>query len=98
MQAYLATGDLAMHGSLEEFKDTLRDRPDLRSERRDFEPFSTALADLVRDLPLNQREGLHVFQCPMAPVLGTGRWLSRTTALRNPFFGSAMLECGTEIK
>jgi len=33
----------------------------------------------------------------MTPVLGTGRWLSRTGTLRNPYFGSAMLECGEEL-
>jgi hypothetical protein len=40
---------------------------------------------------------LDAFQRPMTPVLGTGRWLSRSTALKNPFFGSAMLECGEEL-
>jgi Cu(I)/Ag(I) efflux system membrane fusion protein len=34
----------------------------------------------------------------MAPVLGTGRWLGRTADLKNPFFGSAMLTCGEELK
>jgi Cu(I)/Ag(I) efflux system membrane fusion protein len=33
----------------------------------------------------------------MTPVLGTARWLSRTDQLRNPFFGSAMLECGDAV-
>ena len=96
--AYLAADQSATRGALENFKDTLRDRADLRMARRDFEPFSTALADVARDQHLHHREGLHVFQCPMAPVLGTGRWLSRTEAIRNPFFGSAMLECGEELK
>ena len=30
-------------------------------------------ADLAREVHLHQRENLHVFQCPMPPVLGTGR-------------------------
>ena len=34
----------------------------------------------------------------MTPVLGTGRWVQRTAALRNPFFGSTMLECGEELR
>ena len=98
LTAYLAADQSATRGALENFKDTLRDRPDLRTARRDFEPFSTALADVARDQHLHHREGLHVFQCPMAPVLGTGRWLARTDQIRNPFFGSAMLECGEELK
>ncbi len=72
----------------------LRDPTDLRTARRDFEPFSTALADLVHEHHLSRREGLHVFQCPMSPVLGIGRWLSRGDQPKNPFFGSAMPECG----
>jgi Cu(I)/Ag(I) efflux system membrane fusion protein len=95
LAAYLATSP---RSPLAEFAGSLRDRPDLRTARRDFEPFSTTLADIAREQQLNRREGLHIFQCPMAPVLGTGRWLSRTADVRNPFFGSAMLICGEELK
>ncbi|MDB6127279.1 MAG: cusB 1 [Verrucomicrobia bacterium] len=86
------------HNRLGKFVNALRDRPDLRSARRDFEPFSTELADVVRERQLFTRAGLHIFQCPMSPVLGTGRWLSRSAEIKNPFFGSAMPECGEELK
>ena len=33
----------------------------------------------------------------MAPVLGKGRWVQRTQPLKNPFFGSAMADCGEEV-
>lgn len=98
LQTYLAVDPALARGPLETFQDALPDRSDLRSARRDFEPFSTALADVVRGQHLQHGGQLHVFQCPMSPVLGTGRWLSRSTAIRNPFFGSAMLECGEEIQ
>ena len=67
----------------------------LKPARRSFEPWSTAVADLLR--PQRAALGLHVFQCPMAPVLGKGRWVQRDATLRNPFFGSAMARCGTEL-
>ena len=98
LQAYLASDADAARGPLGKFKNGLPDRADLRSARRDFEPLSTALADVARAQHLQHRENLHVFQCPMAPVLGTGRWLARTADLKNPFFGSAMLTCGEELK
>lgn len=88
----------AARGPLAEFKDSLVDGPDLRAARRAFEPFSTALVDLARSEHVHHRESLHVYQCPMTPVLGTGRWFSRDAKLRNPFFGSAMLECGEELE
>jgi hypothetical protein len=34
----------------------------------------------------------------MSPVLGKGRWVQIGDQLRNPFFGSGMLSCGSPIK
>ena len=98
LQAYLEGYAPAARGPLAPFAGTLAEGPDLRAVRRAFEPFSTAVADVARESHVNHREGLHVFECPMTPVLGTGRWLSRETTAHNPFFGSAMPECGAEIK
>lgn len=95
---YLAADPAARRGPLASFADKLPDRPDLKAARRDFEPFSTALADLARANHLHHREKLWVFQCPMSPVLGTGRWLQRNQDLKNPFFGSAMLTCGEPVE
>jgi len=83
---------------LAKLTDALVDSPDLKAARNAFEPFSTAVADLALAAHLHHgKTGLHIFQCPMTPVLGTGRWISRTAELRNPFFGELMLECGEEL-
>jgi membrane fusion protein, copper/silver efflux system len=97
LQNYLQGYAHAQHGPLAKFGDSLRDPADLRGARREFEPFTTTLVDLAREQHVHHREGLHIFECPMTPVLGTGRWLSRSDELKNPFFGSAMLECGEEL-
>lgn len=94
---YFAGFAPAEKGPLAAHKDALRDGPDLDAARRAFEPFSTALADLARAEHLHHKEKLWIYQCPMTPVLGKGRWLAKENKLRNPFFGSAMLECGEEI-
>ncbi|HUG12643.1 MAG TPA: efflux RND transporter periplasmic adaptor subunit [Opitutaceae bacterium] len=91
-------GDPESAGSiLAPFKGTLVDGPSITEARRAFEPLSTALADVARVNHLHHREKLWIFQCPMTPVLGTGRWLQRNDELRNPFFGSAMLTCGEPV-
>lgn len=95
---YLAGYPPAAKGPLAPLVGTLMDGPDLETARRAFEPFSTAAADLARAEHLHHREGISIFQCPMTPVLGTARWLSRSNQLRNPFFGSAMLNCGEEVE
>lgn len=97
-QAYLAGHPPATRSPLGKLADSLTEGPDLEGVRRAFEPFSTAVVDLARAEHLTHREKLHAFECPMTPVLGNGRWLSRSAELRNPYFGSAMLECGDEIR
>ncbi|MDR3182161.1 MAG: efflux RND transporter periplasmic adaptor subunit, partial [Planctomycetaceae bacterium] len=82
------------------FADKLN-RPSTQSlpdARRPFEPFSNAVADIVRIQPSAERQA-KIFQCPMSPVLGTARWIQKdNAAVRNPFFGSEMLNCGTELQ
>ncbi len=95
---YLSGYAHASTGPLSKYETTLADPTDLRGARRSFEPLSSALADEVMRLHLHHREGLHIYECPMTPVLGHGRWISRSDELRNPFFGSAMLTCGDEIE
>jgi Cu(I)/Ag(I) efflux system membrane fusion protein len=69
---------------------------DLKSARRSFEPWSTAVADLLK--PHRTHLGVKIFQCPMSPVLHTGRWVQRGEPLKNPFFGSTMADCGEEVR
>lgn len=98
LAAYLESYEHAAHGPLGKFRDALPDRSDLKAARRDFAYFSTAVADLIRENHLHHAAGWHIFQCPMAPGIGTGRWLQRSGKLKNPFYGSAMLDCGEEIE
>lgn len=95
--AYLAGFAPAGRGPAAKFQGKLVDGPDLDAARRAFEPFSTAVTDLARAEHVHHREKVWLYECPMTPVLGTGRWISKAHQLRNPFFGSAMLECGDEI-
>lgn len=97
LESFVAGYEHAVHGPLAKFRDQLPDRADLKAARRDFAYFSTAVADLVRENHLQHTAGLHIFQCPMAPGIGTGRWLQRTGQLKNPFYGAAMPDCGEEV-
>lgn len=68
----------------------------LEEARAYFAAFSTAVADLARGPGLHRQLGLHIFECSMAPG-GTARWVQRSAQKRNPFFGSEMSSCGTEL-
>ncbi len=97
LAVFLAGSKSAAHGPLEKFKDALPDRDTIKAARRDFAAFSTAVTDLARENHLHHTEGFRIFQCPMAPGIGTGRWLQRSGVLKNPFYGSTMLDCGEEV-
>jgi Cu(I)/Ag(I) efflux system membrane fusion protein len=88
----------SIHLTLMPLAEKLVPGPDIKTARRAFEPFATAVADAAKAAGLHTSGVVRIFQCPMTPVLGTGRWLQTTADLRNPFFGSAMLTCGDEIR
>jgi Cu(I)/Ag(I) efflux system membrane fusion protein len=95
LPALASTG--AAHEFLMPLAAKLAAGPDLKAARLAFAPFSSAVADLVRAQPAVKR-GAKIFECPMTPGIGKGRWLQHASPLRNPFFGSEMLECGDELK
>lgn len=74
---------------------------DLSALRRSFLPWSLAGAELALSLPATT--GLHVFECPMTGDSFPGappaaRWVQSGTDVANPYFGAAMLTCGSEVK
>lgn len=78
---------------------------DLKAARKAFAPLSLAAVDFAQRLRLREADfaSLKVYLCPMtedafpgAPKRGT--WLQLAPPLRNPYFGSEMLECGQEVK
>lgn len=77
--------------------DPLPVRENITDARKDFVRFSTAVTDVVRSKKVHLSANLRIFECTMAPGIGTGRWLQRETGAKNPFFGSAMLKCGVEL-
>jgi Cu(I)/Ag(I) efflux system membrane fusion protein len=88
----------AVRAALLPLSERLTTGKDIKSARKTFEPFSNTVANFVIAQPAKNRQA-KVFQCPMSPVLGVGRWIQKDkTELLNPFFGAEMLHCGKELK
>ncbi|MDR2644282.1 MAG: EF-hand domain-containing protein [Planctomycetaceae bacterium] len=88
----------AVRATLLPLSERLETGKDIKSARRTFEPFSNAVANFVLAQTASKRQA-KVFQCPMSPVLGVGRWIQKDeSTLLNPFFGAEMLHCGKELK
>ncbi|MDB6033764.1 MAG: hypothetical protein JWM16_4102 [Verrucomicrobiales bacterium] len=78
---------------------------DLAGARKVFLPFSMAVADLAQRARKEDKafRSVKVYQCPMVnqAVPGApkrGLWVQSSPPLRNPFFGSEMIDCGSEVK
>jgi hypothetical protein len=67
---------------------------DLKGTRQAFGPLSDAVSAAAASNPvLSKQLGLKVAFCPMV----NRSWLQKEDKVRNPYYGSTMLECG-EIK
>ncbi len=68
---------------------------DIEKQRGAFETISTALIQAADQLGLGPGPAAHVVHCPMAFDNKGADWLQPDKEVRNPYFGSAMLNCGS---
>ena len=74
--------------------DQIAKSKDIKQQREIFAGFSTGKFALAKAVKLS-KEPVYQQYCPMKKA----SWLSSSKAIKNPYFGSAMLTCGkvTEI-
>ena len=68
---------------------------DLKKAREAFAKLSAAVIGAAKADGWKGLEGLKLGYCPMAPAPGS--WLQKEDKVRNPYYGTLMLECG-ELK
>lgn len=102
-----ANSDQAWHPLLKAIEESghLEKADDLKAARKAFHPFSNATVALAQALRRSDKEfaSLKVFRCPMTKDAFPGapnraEWLQLQPAVRNPYFGAEMLDCGSEVK
>lgn len=82
----------------------LTEAADLAAARKAFHGFITPVTQLAGELKRNQPAIMvTIFQCPMTARAFAGaparaRWIQLQPEIRNPYYGAAMLDCGTEVK
>lgn len=62
---------------------------DLKEQRTSFADFSEHMFALAQSVKLSA-DPIYKIYCPMKKV----NWLSKESAIKNPYYGSAMLTCG----
>lgn len=100
LQKTLGTNPPASH-AITAIKESsaLKPAETLDAARKAFIPFSKAIAEFGRALKAGGNSiEVHVYKCPMYPAPGkTALWVQLSPPLRNPFYGSEMIDCGSEI-
>jgi Cu(I)/Ag(I) efflux system membrane fusion protein len=78
---------------------------ELKEARRLFQPFAAAVVDVARRAKAQPAFAnvVRLFRCPMTDQAYPGApksamWVQTNAPLRNPFFGSEMIDCGSEVK
>ncbi len=66
---------------------------DIESRRKAFQMITANLYDLSRTVRYDG-DKIYLLHCPMAFNNAGADWLSATTDINNPYFGSKMLKCG----
>lgn len=72
----------------------LQGESDIEAKRKSFQMISGNLFDLARTVRYT-KEKIYLLNCPMAFNNTGADWLSRSTEIKNPYFGSKMLTCGS---
>ena len=68
---------------------TIAQSKDLSTQREKFATLSTTMIALAKTVKLST-EPVYLQYCPMKKA----SWLSNTKAIKNPYYGNAMLTCG----
>lgn len=76
---------------------SLADAGDIESARKAFEPLSGSLYRLIKQFGLSGRS-VYRYHCPMAFNNKGADWLQDKQGVENPYFGSAMFRCGSEVE
>jgi hypothetical protein len=93
--ASLANLTLPEDSHLPHLTQTLAAAEDIKSRRAAFQSVSDSLIALVRSHAIDQLDNLYVVHCPMAFKSDGANWLSAVPTVRNPYYGDAMLNCGS---
>jgi hypothetical protein len=66
---------------------------DLKNQRENFTNLSTIMVVLAKNSKLST-EPVYQMYCPMKKA----NWLSNSSSVKNPYFGSSMLTCGKVVE
>jgi hypothetical protein len=74
----------------------IKDNKDTEHQREHFMSLSKNMYELIK--AAKPAETVHYQFCPMANDGKGANWLSKESAIKNPYYGSQMLSCGKTVE
>jgi len=84
-------------GALRQHLEKLAQAADIAAAREAFEPISESLYRIALQLGAPDDAEVYRFHCPIAFDNKGAHWLQNHGATANPYFGSAMFSCGSQV-
>ncbi|MBO0321476.1 efflux RND transporter periplasmic adaptor subunit [Muricauda sp. CAU 1633] len=81
---------------IEEYLSNISEEDSIESQRKDFVLLSENMI-LIRNQLKGLGQKLYVQHCPMADNNKGANWISAEKEIRNPYYGEAMLSCGSVV-
>lgn len=69
---------------------------DIQNQRKGYALLSESLASALKSFGHNMDMPVRIFRCPMAFDGRGAEWLQLSSDVKNPYFGAAMLKCGSQ--
>jgi Cu(I)/Ag(I) efflux system membrane fusion protein len=71
---------------------------DIKTARDFFDDLSDSLYEVTKQFGLSTTQPVYRFFCPMANDNKGAYWLQNKTGTENPYFGSKMFKCGSQVE
>lgn len=84
----------SISGKIHQHAEKVAQVEDIEIQRESFSDITAGVYEMVKTFNANEEEVYYAY-CPMAFDNTGGYWLSDEKEIRNPYFGSKMLKCGS---
>lgn len=94
LQADLLSKYESISEKIHQHAETVAQAEDIEVQRQNFSDITAGVYEMVKTYNVNDEEVYYAY-CPMAFDDNGGYWLSAEKEIKNPYFGSKMMKCGS---
>lgn len=94
LQAEILSSYKSISGNIHQHAENIAQAEEIEVQRKNFSDITAGVYEMVKTYNVNDEEVYYAY-CPMAFDNNGGYWLSAEKEIKNPYFGSKMMKCGS---